>query len=180
MLPLTPDRARRVASEAHDGQTDKAGRAYVRHPIRVAARLDDPDAQVVAYLHDVLEDTRVSVDDLRGAGVTERQLEAVIAITHPPGLDDETYWRSVRAVPLARIVKIADIADNTDPRRTARLDGETAVRLRGKYRRALAVLLWDDGPEGRTEPVERAAYERILGDSLATLGPDVLTTPPAD
>lgn len=172
---MTPDTARAIAEQAHEGQTDKVGRPYLHHPVRVAARLDDPDAKVVAYLHDVLEDTSLSSADLRMAGISDRQLEAVITITHPADLDDETYWRRVRAVPLARLVKIADIADNTDPRRAAKLDPSTAARLRDKYRRALRILLWDDGPDGPIEPAERLLYERILEPSLVTVGADVLT-----
>jgi hypothetical protein len=169
--------ADQIAERAHEGQVDKVGHPYIGHPRSVAGRLTDPDAQVVALLHDVIEDTTVTAEDLRAAGITDRQLEAIETLTHADDVDNETYWRAVRVVPLARMVKIADLADNCDPIRVARLDPATAEHLRGKYRRALGVLLWDDSPAGPQPAGQFAEFSAILEPSLPTLGRDVLEPP---
>ncbi|MFM7062428.1 MAG: hypothetical protein ACKO04_02885 [Actinomycetes bacterium] len=171
---MDPTTARRIATAAHEGQTDHAGRPYIEHPERVAARLHDPDAQVVALLHDVLEDTDLTAGDLRDAGATPSQLEALEALCHADDVANEDYWASLRQVPLARLVKVADLADNTDPARIALLDPARQDYFRTKYRAAMAVVGWDETPDG--EPVRPAAWtemEQILRPSEPTLGPDV-------
>lgn len=174
---MQPNEADALAERAHEGQLDKVGHPYIGHPRSVAGRLTDPDAQVVALLHDVIEDTTVTAEDLRAAGITDRQLEAIESLTHADDVDNETYWRAVRSVPLARMVKIADLADNCDPIRVARLDPETAERLRGKYRRALGVLLWDESDAGVEPAPEFEAYRALLEPSMPTVGIDVLDPP---
>lgn len=132
-----------LATDAHAGQIDKAGRPYSEHPRRVAALVagmtDDPDAVAVAWLHDVVEDTAVTLDDLRAEGWSERVVAAVDALTRRPGEGDAYYLR-VAADPLAALVKRADIADNTDPQRVALLTPSDAARLRRKYEHALSLL----------------------------------------
>ncbi|GAB3683713.1 hypothetical protein [Angustibacter aerolatus] len=142
-------RARAIARRAHDGQTDKAGRPYATHPERVAARLDDPGDQVVALLHDVLED-RAGWDAARlvAAGIPGHLVTDVVALTHHPYEPRTRYVDRIRAAgPRAVRVKRADIADNSDPARLAALDETTQDRLRRKYARDLARL---DAPA--TEP----------------------------
>ncbi|MFN2557901.1 MAG: ADP-ribosylglycohydrolase family protein [Nitriliruptorales bacterium] len=132
--------AERLAELAHNGQTDKAGLPYIDHPRRVAASLPDPHLQAAGLLHDVLEDTHLDVAQLRAAGAGELVIELVQAVTKRP---DEEYLQAVRraaAHPLARELKRADIRDNFDPERLARLDGATADRLRAKYEAALEIL----------------------------------------
>jgi len=170
---MDPTTARAIATEAHVGQVDKAGRPYIEHPERVAARLTDPDAQVVALLHDVLEDTELTAEDLRAAGITELQLEALEALDHAHDVSNEDYWRALRLVPLARLVKVADLADNTDPARIAVLDAESQDYFRDKYRRAMAVIGWDESPDGEfVRPEAWTEMERILRPSEPTLGAD--------
>ncbi|GAA4742299.1 hypothetical protein GCM10025783_12030 [Amnibacterium soli] len=130
--------ARRIATEAHRGQTDKLGVDYIEHPRRVAARLDPLDEQAVAWLHDVLEDTEVTAEDLRAQGVDGEVVDAVQLLTRSE--DEATYYAFIAGSPLARSVKLADIADNTDPERTARLDTTTRQRLAAKYRHARRAL----------------------------------------
>lgn len=132
--------ARQIATRAHAGQTDKAGRPYIDHPRRVAARLADLQAQAAAWLHDVIEDTEVTAEDLRNEGVDDEVIAAVELLTRT---GDDAYYARIAEHPLAREVKLADIADNTDPARTALLDPETRQRLATKYehaRRALGAL----------------------------------------
>ena len=170
---MDPTTARAIATQAHSGQTDKAGQPYIEHPERVAARLTDPDAQVVALLHDVIEDTELTADDLGAAGASELQLEALEALAHADDVSDEDYWRALRAVPLARLVKVADLADNTDPARIALLEPAKQEHLRTKYRSAMAVIGWDETPDGElVRPGAWAEMERILRPSEPTLGAD--------
>ena len=136
--------AERIARAAHAGQTDKAGMPYAEHPARVAARVaDDPDAAAAAWLHDVLEDTSMTAEDLAAHGIPERVVTAVRALTHRDDQTPEKYYAAVAADALARRVKHADLADNSDPRRLAVLEADdpaTAARLRAKYAHAAAEL----------------------------------------
>ena len=178
---MDPTTAHAVAAAAHAGQADKAGRPYIEHPERVAARLADPDAQVVALLHDVLEETELTADDLRAAGATARQVEALEALCHADHVPNEEYWAALRRVPLARLVKVADLADNTDPARIALLDPARQDYFRTKYRSALAVIGWDRAPDGTAvRPDAWPEMERILRPSEPTLGPDVFGDAPTN
>ncbi len=132
--------AKRIATDAHAGQTDKSGHPYIHHPERVAARLHSADERAVAWLHDVIEDTTVTSDDLRDAGVNPDVIEAVEAITHRHGEPRTDYLTRVVANPLATRVKRADVADNTAPQRTAQLDPATRRRLESKYAQTVAFL----------------------------------------
>lgn len=128
-----------LAEQAHAGQTDKAGRPYVEHPRRVAARFEDPVLRTVALLHDVVEDTHVTLNDLHRLFPTNVVM-AVDALTHRKGEDRDLYYRRVRANERARLVKHADIDDNADPQRLALLDEATRDRLVAKYEKARAAL----------------------------------------
>ncbi len=94
----------------------------------------------MAWLHDVLEDTSVTSHDLRSEGIPPRVIHAVEALTHAPGEPNVDYWARVKANPVARAVKLADIKDNTDPFRAPK-DPETRRRLWDKYGQALDFLL---------------------------------------
>lgn len=139
------DLALGVAVAAHAGQTDKAGEPYIGHPRRVARILDrapgghSEDETVLAYLHDVVEDTAVSLETL-AAFFPPSILDALDAISHRIGESRADYYARVKANPLALNVKLADIADNTDPHRMGRLDSFTRKRLRLKYAEALEAL----------------------------------------
>lgn len=131
--------AESIARRAHEGQTDKAGKPYIEHPAWVAAHVDGDEARAAAWLHDVLEDTDATADDLARAGIPERVVAAVRALTHAPGESYEEYLARVAGDPLAVRVKLADLAHNSDlsriPCPTER-DRERAA----KYRRAVAFL----------------------------------------
>ncbi len=133
--------ARDFAIAAHAGQVDKSGAPYATHPERVAGRLVGDDlAQAVAWLHDVVEDTTVTLDDLSAAGFPLHVVNGVDAMTRRRGEHSDDYYARVAGDPLALRVKRADIADNTDPARVALLDHPTRVRLAAKYEHALRVL----------------------------------------
>ncbi|MDO4239571.1 HD domain-containing protein [Micrococcus sp.] len=140
------ERAEAIARRAHEGQVDKAGSPYIHHPERVVgyvARHAAPgwldQARAVAWLHDVVEDTGVTLADLRAQFPAE-VVAAVDAMTRRPGEGPYAYYARVRADPIALAVKHADLDDNTDSARLALLDAATAERLIAKYAHARATL----------------------------------------
>ena len=106
------ERAREIAHEAHSGQTRWNGDPYITHPARVAAQMRYTEHEIVAWLHDVVEDTNVTLDDLRAEGFSEAVINAVDAITHRDGESYCDYLRRLRNDPFATVVKIADLTDN--------------------------------------------------------------------
>ena len=129
--------AESLAREAHQGQVDKAGHPYVDHPTRVAARVaGDPVAVAVAWLHDTVEDTGTSLEELRRRGFPAVVRDAVDAMTRRDDEDPDAYYERVARDETAQRVKRADIADNSDPDRLARLDAPTRERLDAKYAHA--------------------------------------------
>lgn len=135
----TLERAIAIAARAHEGQVDKSGAPYVLHPLRMMLRLSSPEEQIVAVLHDVVEDTAVSLDDLRGEGFSEPVVEAVDALTRR---GDETYEAFVRRAasnPIGRRVKLADLEDNCDLSRIAHPTARDHERIE-RYRRAIRAI----------------------------------------
>lgn len=132
--------ARGIAERAHQGQVDKAGKPYIGHPARVVARLGTDEDEAVGWLHDVVEDTDLTLMDLRAAGMPESVVQAVDALTRRDREAPLDYYERVAANPLALRVKHADLGDNTDPNRLAALDDATRQRLLAKYRTASEVL----------------------------------------
>ncbi len=124
--------AKDIAARAHAGQTRRDGVPYLTHPAAVAASVP-PTLQPIAWLHDVCEDSDVTLDDLRGAGLPESVVEAVGAITKREGEEYEAYLDRVVANPQAAAVKCADIAHN--------LGSQPKPESRAKYLRALPRLL---------------------------------------
>ncbi len=95
---------------------------------------------MTAVLHDVVEDTTLSLDDLQRRGCSDHVVEAIDALTRREGEVAEDYYGRVAANPIALAVKRADLADNSDPSRLAELPGEVAQRLREKYAEANRLL----------------------------------------
>jgi hypothetical protein len=137
-------RARDLAHRAHAGQVDKTGRPYIEHVARVAAAVsDDPEAEAVAWLHDVAEDQPEYY-----ARIAELMPIPILVAVHL--LDRNVagdYYGRIAANPLALRVKLADIADNADESRLALLDEKTADRLRRKYANARKLLGAANAPE---------------------------------
>lgn len=133
--------ARAIATVAHFGQTDKGGNPYIDHPRRVAAQVSENGGdRAVAWLHDVLEDTDITAEMLRAAGVPAHIVGDVELLTRRPDIPPEDYYDAIRGSSRARRVKLADIADNTDPDRLALLDDATIARLTRKYAKARLLL----------------------------------------
>jgi (p)ppGpp synthase/HD superfamily hydrolase len=140
---LTVEEAVAIAREAHADQRDKAAAPYIDHPLRVMQRFHDELHQIVAVLHDVVEDAGAlgyDLEYLRQRGAPRDVIEAIDALSHRPGEPDETYWARVAANSVAQAVKLADIADNSNPERLARLAPDERERLTAKYARARAAL----------------------------------------
>lgn len=116
--------AHEVATRAHAGQVDKVGRPYIEHPTAVAERLATDDEQVVGFLHDVVEDTGVTLAELRAKGFTPRQVSAVDAMTKRRGETLAESMARVMADPVAPRVKRADVSHNADPARLALVSDE--------------------------------------------------------
>jgi (p)ppGpp synthase/HD superfamily hydrolase len=140
MRTFTLDEAIQLARRAHEGQLDKAGRPYIAHPLRVMGAVSGVHQRMTAVLHDVVEDTRVTMEDLTAAGCPAEVLDAVAAISKRPDEPQARYLARVKANPIALAVKRADIADNMSPERMGRLDAGTQERLRAKYEAALREL----------------------------------------
>lgn len=139
--PLSPlERAIRIAKTAHEGQVDKAGMPYFLHPMKVMSQVKTEDEKIVAVLHDVVEDTAVTLDDLRREGFAESLIEAVDALTKRPGESRMDAARRLRPNLIARAVKIADVRHNLDPSRL-RNPGPADERRMAEYREVLQYLL---------------------------------------
>lgn len=139
-----------LAVEKHRGQRDKAGAPYVLHPIRMMLRFADPVAQVVALLHDVIEDCGVSVDELRLMGFPDTVISGVVAMTRDPAESYAAFIERAAAHPIARQVKLADVEDNLDMRRLNTLTDRDVERL-GRYLVARRVLSDERQPQGGKE-----------------------------
>jgi (p)ppGpp synthase/HD superfamily hydrolase len=135
------DRALDLARQHHAGQYDKAGRPYFGHVCRVVERVKTPDEKLAAAMHDLLEDTDLTANDLLLAGASPAVVEAVVALTRAPGESYDEFCRRAARNGIARSVKLADIADNADEDRLQLLDVELADRLREKYRRAREIVM---------------------------------------
>ncbi|MBI3679974.1 MAG: HD domain-containing protein [Acidobacteria bacterium] len=121
-----------LAARMHKGQTDKAGQPYILHLIRVMLRMEDDDSRIVAVLHDLVEDTSVTLDDLRAAGYSERVLAAVDALTRRTGEEYAAFIERVAHDPVARLVKLADLTDNMNLNRLPGVSDADRERVR-KY-----------------------------------------------
>jgi len=128
----TLERALQIAVQAHAGQKDKSGAAYIFHPIRVMTRCTSPEAQIVGLLHDVVEDTSVTFEELEGEGFSKNVMDALRLLTHEPKVPYEDYIQQVKTHPLATEAKLADLEDNMDIRRLQEVDDKAAKRFK-KY-----------------------------------------------
>ena len=135
----TIERAIAIAAMAHEGQVDNAGAPYVLHPLRMMLSLVTPEARMAAVLHDVVEDTPVTLEQLRAEGFPQAVIEAVEALSKREGEDYEAFIRRASSNLLARQVKLADLRDNSDLSRIAQPTAKDYERIE-KYRRAIAYL----------------------------------------
>lgn len=132
-------RAIEIAVEAHKDQVQKSGLPYILHPLALMGAVTSVDAKIAAVLHDVVEDTAWSLDDLRAEGFSTEVLAAIDCLTHREGEAYEDYLSRVAGNDLARAVKLADLKDNMNFRRIPELKQKDLDRL-AKYHRAWFLL----------------------------------------
>ena len=136
------NKALKIAYAAHDGQTDKAGMPYIFHPYHLAEQMDDEISVCVALLHDVAEDTAVTLESLAEI-FPQEVMEPLRLLTHKKGDDYLEYVKALKQNPTAKKVKLADLAHNSDQSRFSGITGiseEMLVYFRKKYAAAKAIL----------------------------------------
>ena len=125
--------------EAHKEQKDKSGLPYVFHPFHLAEQMETEETTAVALLHDVVEDTGYSLADLEDMGFSKSVLDALALLTHDPSVDYMDYVRAIKANPIARTVKLADLRHNSDLTRLDTVDEKALARVE-KYQKARILL----------------------------------------
>ena len=133
------EKAIEIAVEAHRGQIDKAGKIYILHPMRVMLRGQNETEQIVGILHDVVEDTPITIDMLRQEGFSEEVLAALTCITKDKGEDYGHFIDRVLTNPLATQVKLYDIEDNLNRDRIPNPTEQDEARF-AKYQKYHAVI----------------------------------------
>lgn len=133
------EKALDMAYHSHKGQYDKAGQPYILHPLRLMLAEDDIKLKIIALLHDTLEDTAITIDELQTQGFTGEIIEAIITLTKQPHENYSDYIKRVSLNPLARQIKIADLKDNMDLTRLKEITPKDIERLQ-KYHQSLAFL----------------------------------------
>lgn len=136
--PLTK-KAAVIAYKAHMNQYDKSGMPYIFHPMHLAESMPDELTTATALLHDVLEDTMITADDLANDGIPEEVIAALRLLTRKDDEDYFAYVRKIKGNTIAYTVKIADLKHNSDTSRLEVIDGRVKARLE-KYRKALEIL----------------------------------------
>lgn len=126
------ENAIRIAVAAHQGQVDRAGQPYILHPLRVMARCQTTPERIVAILHDVVEDTPWTFEDLQKEGFSEETIQALECVTKREGESYEDFVRRSAGNRIATRVKLADLEDNMDLKRNDQVTAEDLPRL-NKY-----------------------------------------------
>jgi (p)ppGpp synthase/HD superfamily hydrolase len=129
------EKALQIATDAHRNQYDKYGAPYLLHVVRVMQRGKSEAEQIVGLLHDVVEDTPLTFDDLRAAGFSEEIVAAVQCLTRPPEESYEAFIERIKTNRLAVAVKLNDLEDNMDLRRVPYLTEKDLPRV-NKYLKA--------------------------------------------
>jgi (p)ppGpp synthase/HD superfamily hydrolase len=137
--PLTK-KAMIFAYQAHQGQTDKSGLPYIYHPMHIAEQMEDESTTVCALLHDVVEDTHYTLEDLIKQGYPSEIIEALSLLTHNKDISYMDYVRKIKSNKIASTVKLADLQHNSDLSRLEVIDDDALKRIE-KYRKAMQILL---------------------------------------
>jgi (p)ppGpp synthase/HD superfamily hydrolase len=132
--------ALKLCFEAHKEQKDKNGMPYVFHPFHLAEQMENEETTIVALLHDVVEDTDYTIEDLAKMGFGEEVISALSLLTHDDGTEYMDYVRLIKDNPIAKAVKLADLKHNSDITRLDSVD-EKALQRREKYLKAIAFLV---------------------------------------
>jgi len=138
-------KAMRIAFDAHKDQVDKAGLPYIFHPFHLAEQMDTEEEVIVALLHDVVEDTDITLDDLRAFGFSEQIIDALSILSHADGIPYPRYICNIKysGNDLVKKVKLVDLRHNSDETRYNEIGEKDKERLE-KYNKAIGVLSGTD------------------------------------
>lgn len=131
--------AMQISFDAHKEQKDKSGLPYVFHPYHLAEQMTDEVTACVALLHDVVEVTNITFDRLSELGFTNEIIEALKLLTHDNSVPYMDYVKEIAKNPIAKAVKLADLAHNSDLTRLDVVD-EKALKRAEKYKQAFELL----------------------------------------
>ena len=131
--------AMKLCFQAHGDQKDKSGLPYVFHPFHLAEQMDTEESVIVALLHDVMEDSDITLEQLKEKGFSQPVLNALVRMTHDPSVQYMDYVKKIREDPLATKVKLADLRHNSDLSRLDIVDEKALERVE-KYKQAIALL----------------------------------------
>jgi (p)ppGpp synthase/HD superfamily hydrolase len=131
-----------IAAKAHDGQTDKGGNPYILHPARLATKASSEEESIVAILHDVVEDSDITLFDLKNAGFSVEIIEALDCLTKRADESYEGFIKRIKLNPLATKVKLLDLEDNSDISRIPNPTDKDYARI-DKYKIAIAELKFE-------------------------------------
>lgn len=132
-------RALKLSFEAHKNQVDKSGMPYVYHPFHLAEQMKTEETVIVALLHDVVEDTDYTLDDIKAMGFSDDIIEALALMTRDKSVPYMDYIAKIKNNPIAREVKLADLRHNSDLTRLDEVDEKALVRVK-KYNDAIMML----------------------------------------
>lgn len=166
-----------LAQQAHSGQKDKGGAPYIDHVFTVANAMDTEEETCAALLHDVLEDSDFTADDMRDIGMSDTVIEAVELLTHDRSVEYFEYIRQVCGNPLAAKVKRADLEHNADLSRMARLTS-IDMKRRSKYLEALRILDGDEDEQRLSGYRQSSGKDQIDMADAASHAPHAPAAPP--
>lgn len=132
-------KALRLCFEAHKEQVDKSGMPYVFHPFHLAEQMETEETTVVALLHDLVEDTDYTIEDLTAMGFGRNITDAIALMTHTDDVEYMDYVRAIKDNPIAKAVKLADLKHNSDLSRLDTID-EKACKRKERYQEAIELL----------------------------------------
>ena len=139
IYPELTKKALKLSFEAHKDQVDKSGIPYVYHPFHLAEQMKSEETVVVALLHDVVEDTAYTLEDVRAAGFPDSVIEALALLTHDKSVPYMEYVARIKGNPIAKAVKLADLRHNSDLTRLDTVDDKAIERIE-KYKKAIGIL----------------------------------------
>lgn len=135
--------ALKFAFDKHKNQLDKSGLPYIFHPFHLAEQMDDEDSTIVALLHDIIEDTDTSIEDIKRLGVSDSVIESLLLLTHNKDIDYFDYVKNLSNNSLAKKVKLADLKHNSDITRLNKVTDKDIERIE-KYKKAIEILQNND------------------------------------
>ena len=132
-------KAMKLSFEAHKDQVDKSGLPYIFHPFHLAEQMKSEETVIVALLHDVVEDTEYTLQDIAGMGFSQQVLDALAMMTHDKAVPYMDYVERLKENPIAKTVKLADLRHNSNLSRLDTVDKKALSRIE-KYKQAIAKL----------------------------------------